>query len=401
MAPLWLLVGAAVGAVVCWLVMRRAGEQMPAPEPVIAEPIPQDDLEVTDLEADRLRSVLDALAVGIVVGDADGVVYRNSVAAGLTGALHTDVLIDEAVEAHLAAAIDGHTRRQVLDLFGPPRTVVVVQATPLDRGALVTIEDITERSRLDAVRTDFVANVSHELKTPVGAIAVLAEALVDEDDPAIVRRFVSKMVHEAHRVGNTIDNLLELSRIELGGEAVRLSVDVPAVIASAIDRVHSLAADRRIRVVSDIDADVTVLGDSRQLVSALGNLVENAVKYSDDDSVVTVTARVADDMLDLAVVDTGVGIPVRDLDRVFERFYRVDRARSRETGGTGLGLSIVRHVATNHGGEVTVSSREGEGSTFTLRLPIVRTPPTNGATTDLSASHPTTSHSTTSQETSP
>jgi two-component system sensor histidine kinase SenX3 len=396
MAALWLLVGAAVGAVVCWLVMQRIAEQAPPPQPMPAQVEPRDDVEVSDLEADRLRSVLDALAVGIVVGDANGVVYRNSVAAGLTGALHADVLIDEAVEAHLAAAMDGHTRRQVLDLFGPPRTVVVVQATPLDRGALVTIEDITERSRLDAVRTDFVANVSHELKTPVGAIAVLAEALVDEDDPAIVRRFVSKMVHEAHRVGNTIDNLLELSRIELGGEAVRLSVDVPAVIASAIDRVHSLATDRRIRVISDIDAEVTVLGDSRQLVSALGNLVENAVKYSDDDSVVTVTARVVDDMLDLAVVDTGVGIPARDLDRVFERFYRVDRARSRETGGTGLGLSIVRHVATNHGGEVTVSSREGEGSTFTLRLPTVRTQHPNDPTADQPAGQ-----STTSQETQP
>jgi two-component system sensor histidine kinase SenX3 len=396
MAPVWLLVGAAVGAVVCWLVMQRIAEQAPPPQPMTAQVEPRDDVEVSDLEADRLRSVLDALAVGIVVGDANGVVYRNSVAAGLTGALHADVLIDEAVEAHLAAAMDGHTRRQVLDLFGPPRTVVVVQATPLDRGALVTIEDITERSRLDAVRTDFVANVSHELKTPVGAIAVLAEALVDEDDPAIVRRFVSKMVHEAHRVGNTIDNLLELSRIELGGEAVRLSVDVPAVIASAIDRVHSLATDRRIRVISDIDAEVTVLGDSRQLVSALGNLVENAVKYSDDDSVVTVTARVVDDMLDLAVVDTGVGIPARDLDRVFERFYRVDRARSRETGGTGLGLSIVRHVATNHGGEVTVSSREGEGSTFTLRLPTVRTQHPNDPTADQPAGQ-----STTSQETQP
>jgi two-component system sensor histidine kinase SenX3 len=341
---------------------------------VITEPPPPAADEAAAPESERLRSVLDALAVGVVVGDADRVIYRNSVAAGLTGALHADVLIDEAVEAHLAAAIDGHTRRQVLDLFGPPRTVVVVQATPLDHGALVTIEDITERSRLDAVRTDFVANVSHELKTPVGAIAVLAEALVDEEDPAIVRRFVSKMVHEAHRVGNTIDNLLELSRIELGGEAVRLSVDVPGVIASAIDRVHSLATDRRIRVVSDIDTDATVLGDSRQLVSALGNLVENAVKYSDENSVVTVAARVVDEMLDLSVTDTGVGIPARDLDRVFERFYRVDRARSRETGGTGLGLSIVRHVATNHGGDVTVSSREGEGSTFTLRIPIVRAP---------------------------
>jgi two-component system sensor histidine kinase SenX3 len=372
MAFVWLLAGIAVGAVTCWLVMRWAGSSDRV-VPVSAD-VPVSHLAPTPSRTDSalLRPALDALGVGVVVGDRTGVVYRNPVAQGVTGTVHTDVLIEEAVEAHLIAALGGGSRRQVLDLIGPPRTVVVVQATPLEEGALVTIEDISERSRLDAVRTDFVANVSHELKTPVGAIAVLAEALMDVDDLDIVRRFVTKMVTEAHRVGITIDDLLELSRIELGGEAVRLGVDVTTVVEGAIDRVHSLADDRRIRVVSDVDIDCVVLGDSRQLVSALGNLVENAVKYSDDDSVVTVSGRVIDEMLELSVTDTGVGIPARDIDRVFERFYRVDRARSRETGGTGLGLSIVRHVATNHGGDVKVTSREGEGSTFTLRIPIAR-----------------------------
>lgn len=372
MALVWLLVGIAVGAVTCWLVMRRVG----APDQVIPTAtevrVPQPATAPPRSESALLRPALDALGVGVVVGDRTGIVYRNPVAHGVTGTVHTDVLIEEAVEMHLIAALGGESRRQVLDLLGPPRTVVVVQATPLDDGALVTIEDISERSRLDAVRTDFVANVSHELKTPVGAIAVLAEALMDVDDLDIVRRFVTKMVTEAHRVGITIDDLLELSRIELGGEAVRLGVDVTAVVEAAVDRVHSLAEDRRIRVVSEVDVDAVVLGDSRQLVSAIGNLVENAVKYSDDDSVVTVCGRVVDEMLELSVTDTGVGIPARDIDRVFERFYRVDRARSRETGGTGLGLSIVRHVATNHGGDVKVTSREGEGSTFTFRIPIVR-----------------------------
>lgn len=372
MAFVWLLIGIAVGAVVCWLVMRRSAISRLATPASVDKPVSPPLEAAPTTESVLLRPALDALGVGVVVGDRTGVVYRNHFAHGVTGTLHTDVLIEEAVESHLSAALEGQTRRQVLDLFGPPRSVVVVEATPLDGGALVTIEDISERSRLDAVRTDFVANVSHELKTPVGAIAVLAEALMDVDDLDIVRRFVSKMVTEAHRVGITIDDLLELSRIELGGEAVRLGVDVPAVIDAAIDRVQSIAEDRRIRVVSQIDAHATVLGDSRQLVSALGNLVENAVKYSDDDSVVTVAAHVVDDMLELSVTDTGVGIPARDIDRVFERFYRVDRARSRETGGTGLGLSIVRHVATNHGGDVKVVSREGEGSTFTLRIPIDR-----------------------------
>jgi len=178
------------------------------------------------------------------------------------------------------------------------------------------------------------------------------------------------MVEESIRAGRTIDDLLELSRIELGGEALKEAVAVGLVIAEAVDRVRTLA-DRRgvvLRVVEPGDR-LKVLGDRRQIVSALGNLVENAIKYSESGKLVEVSASTDGLNVDMRVRDEGMGIPTRDLDRIFERFYRVDRARSRETGGTGLGLAIVRHVATNHGGDVLVSSVEGEGSTFTLRIP--------------------------------
>lgn len=319
-----------------------------------------------------LEQAVDALGVGVVVASAEGeIVFRNAIANGLTGALHSDVLVEEAVEVHLRGALDGQTRRQTIELFGPPRRVVSVSATPLDDGgAVATVEDVTEQSRLDAVRTDFVANISHELKTPVGALSVLAEALAEEDQPEVVHRLADKMVNEAMRVGRTIDDLLELSRIELGGEAVKDVVAASTVIGESVMRAQPLAERRGIVIhVLEPNERVKILGDRRQLVSALGNLVENAVKYSEPDSRVEVMASSDGNWVELTVRDFGMGIPQRDIDRIFERFYRVDRARSRETGGTGLGLAIVRHVATNHGGDVRVASVEGEGSTFTLRIP--------------------------------
>jgi two-component system, OmpR family, sensor histidine kinase SenX3 len=223
------------------------------------------------------------------------------------------------------------------------------------------------------VRTDFVANISHELKTPVGALAVLAETLIDETDPDIVGRIAERLLDEAHRAARTIDDLIELSRIELGGEQLRDGVDVADVIRCAVERGEALAEQRSIRItVLDTETpggSITVTGDRRQLISAVGNLVENAVKYSEPAGQVQIRWRSEGPWVEFMVADQGVGIPARDLDRIFERFYRVDKARSRGTGGSGLGLSIVRHVATNHGGEVLVSSSEGEGSTFVLRIP--------------------------------
>jgi two-component system sensor histidine kinase SenX3 len=325
---------------------------------------------------ERLRLALDALPAGVVVTDGRGtVVLRNRSATHFLGIRHADVLVDEAVGSLLRVALAGEHRRQTLELYGPPKRTVVITAVPVEdavgvAAALATIEDVTERSRLESVRTDFVANISHELKTPVGALALLAEALVGEDEPDIVNRLAQKMVIEAHRVARIIEDLLELSRIELGESPHREVVSVGLIAAEAVERVRHLAEHREIRIeVHEPSRRVNAVGDRRELVSAVANLVENGVKYSDPGSVVEVTARTDGTWVDIDVRDHGIGIPPRDLDRIFERFYRVDRARSRETGGTGLGLAIVRHVATNHGGNVSVTSREGAGSTFTLRIP--------------------------------
>ncbi len=319
-----------------------------------------------------IRDAVNSLSVGVVVVGTDGkVIFRNKLAESVTGVIHSEVLVEEVVEQHLSVALRGETKRQVLDLFGPPRKVFAVSATPLAIGGAVAMtEDITERYLVDAVRTDFVANISHELKTPVGALAVLAEALSQEDDLEIIHRLSEKMVDEAIRVGRTIDDLLELSRIEFGGEAVKDEVDAAVILTESISRAAPLASLHSIKIaMAELSTPLKVVGDRRQLVSAIGNLVENAVKYSESGSSVEVSARPDGDSVEFAVTDFGLGIPARDLDRVFERFYRVDRARSRDTGGTGLGLAIVRHVANNHGGDVSVTSIEGEGSTFSLKIP--------------------------------
>ena len=330
------------------------------------------EIERLRIESARAQAALDGLAVGVVLVDPDGnIVNRNAVAGTLLGAGHAGVLVAEAVDRQLEQAREGRPGRVDVQLFGPPKRVVQVQAALLaDGGVLVTVEDISERARLDAVRTDFVANISHELKTPVGAIALLAETIVDEDDLEVVRRLANKMVDEAHRAATSIDDLLELSRIELDGRAVRDRVSVAGVLRDAVVRSLAAAEQRDIRLDLEEPTDPSaVLGDRRQLVSALSNLIDNAVKYSESGTEVHISTRNANGYVGLVVTDFGVGIPTRDLDRVFERFYRVDRARSRDTGGTGLGLAIVRHVANNHEGEVTVQSVEGEGSTFILSIP--------------------------------
>ena len=386
-------ISAVVGAGAAWIILRNrsvppsqvvsAPEPAPAPRPPAPQPQRTSDptpVHVGREEGPTWASVVDKLNLGVVVMGRHGAVrYRNQKAKSMAGT-HTGLLIDEAVDSALRRALDGEDSRQTLELYGPPQVAVVVAAEPLPDGSgVATIEDVSDRRRVDAVRTDFVANISHELKTPVGALAVLAEALADEDDITVVHRVAERMVNESHRVARTIDDLMELSRIELGEEPVRDTVSVVDVVTGAIDRASPLSEARNIDVaVLDIPDGVAVLGDRRQLTSALGNLVENAVKYSEVGGKVQIRVRVAlgeagdqrGAFAELMVADQGIGIPVADHGRIFERFYRVDKARSRDTGGTGLGLSIVRHVATNHGGEVLVSSQEGEGSTFVLRIPL-------------------------------
>ena len=331
------------------------------------------------LAEDRLTSALMMIPQGVVVFDAAGeIAFRNRVAAGYLTARHGEALVEEAIN-ELADAVELEATTaptRTVELFGPPRRALVLRGISLEQdgrrvGALVVIDDVTDRRRLEAVRRDFVANISHELKTPIGALALLAETLLTEDDPAVARRLAERMLTEAFRVGRTIDDLLELSRIEADEATRQEDVPVGLLIAEAVDRVRGAAEQQGITIeVEEPSARLAVTGDRRQLVSATYNLLENAVKYSDAGSTVQVRARTDGRYVDIDVEDHGIGIPRRDLERVFERFYRVDRARSRETGGTGLGLAIVRHVATNHAGDVRVTSLEGEGSTFTLRVPI-------------------------------
>jgi two-component system sensor histidine kinase SenX3 len=324
----------------------------------------------------RLVRSMEAIPQGVVICDEGGeVVYRNRTAAAFTSARHSEPLVASAIEELLDDALRGLSDRRPLDLFGPPRRALVLHGYPLDdgrqtAGGLVVIEDVTERRRLEAVRRDFVANISHELRTPIGALALLAETLLDEHDPQVAQRLASRVQHEAERVGRTVDDLLELSRIEAEEAHAREPVPVHLVIAEAVEQCRNAAEQRGIPIeVFEPARHLTFLGDRRQLVSAVSNLVDNATKYSEPGSPIEIATRIAGSRIEIDVRDHGPGIPARDLERVFERFYRVDRARSRETGGTGLGLAIVRHVAGNHHGECRVESREGEGSTFTLSIP--------------------------------
>jgi two-component system sensor histidine kinase SenX3 len=445
---------------------------------------------VTESSSDaiRLRRSLDTLTQGVVLCDENGtVIYRNGRANALMVSRHGDALAAQAVTELLQDAWHEGSAERTLDLYGPPRRTLQVRARQIDDGrrplgVIALIEDISERRRLEEIRRDFVANVSHELKTPMGALGLLAETLVSEPDPDVAQRLAGRIHNEAFRVSRIIDDLLDLSRIESEEAPAREPVLVNLVMADAIERVRATADQRSIELVlHEPSPPVAVMGERRQLVSAMHALLENAITYSYDNSKVVIsgtvrratdgaaasfttgstpivtssthTAEAADDdtasalfdsdeaaltteqidsftsvpaltpdptpapapfpettfsdvatsttapaatdgqpstteggddasvarsewntedrdTVRLAVQDHGIGIPARDLDRIFERFYRVDHGRSRDTGGTGLGLSIVRHVANNHQGWVDVESREGEGSTFCLVLPV-------------------------------
>jgi two-component system sensor histidine kinase SenX3 len=368
---LWgVLVGALVAGIGVRIVASRRVRTQAAVsvEPIAAvEVVPEPDID--DL------AVLNGLPLGVVVADPSGkVLVRNQAAASLVGLRHVDILVEQAVERLMDMAIStSSVSSEQLELFGPPPRTLIVVAMPLEiGGAMAVIEDVTERSRIDAVRTDFVANISHELKTPVGALSILAETIQDETDPEVVRMLAAKMVREAQRMSDTISDLLELSRIEMDGTIEHVTIDVAEIVSEAVERNAFVAAQAGVALSSTLPLDVgRIAGDRTQLISALSNLIDNAVKYSDKGGTVRVDAQRSDDQVRITVCDDGIGIPQTDQERIFERFYRVDRARSRGTGGTGLGLSIVRHIMSNHGGQVNVSSREGEGSTFVLTLPTV------------------------------
>jgi two-component system, OmpR family, sensor histidine kinase SenX3 len=337
----------------------------------------QAEFDALSAERDRLTEALRSFEDGVVVVDAAGAeVVRNPMAARFAGARHADALAEDAIEELLQRARGGDWGERELQLFGPPREVLHLVAVPLRAGgelvgAAAFVRDVTEARRTESIRRDFVANVSHELKTPIGALGLLAETLESADDPGIVAQLADRMVREADRLGRIVDDLLDLSLIEAQEAPTREPVPVRIILSDSVERVRAAADAADISVsLDDVVPDLVVDCDQRQVVGALTNLLDNAVKYSDPGGAVEVTAVDGGDRVVLEVRDHGIGIPQRDLERIFERFYRVDRARSRVTGGTGLGLSIVRHVAQAHGGDVMVESREGEGSTFRFVLPL-------------------------------
>ncbi|HEX7442330.1 MAG TPA: histidine kinase dimerization/phospho-acceptor domain-containing protein, partial [Acidimicrobiales bacterium] len=266
----------------------------------------------------RLERSLDAIPQGVLIADLDGEVrFRNRVAETFASARHSDALVEAAVDELLAEALAGTSHDRTIDLFGPPRRTLVIHTVPLADGALVVIDDISERRRLDATRRDFVANISHELKTPVGAMGLLAETLTMEDDPVVARRLAERIVDEAFRMDRTIEDLLVLSRIE-GEEAMEPEpVVAGAAIAEAVERIRPGADQAGISIeVADPDPALVVFGDRRQIVSALYNLLDNAVKYSDEGDVVEVRASSDGTRLTIDVQDHGIGIPKGDLERV-------------------------------------------------------------------------------------
>lgn len=331
-----------------------------------------DDVRLADV---RLERALDELDEGVIVCDATGaVVARNSSARVYSDARHGEALVEAAIQELLADALRGARQQRSIELHSPPRSLQV-RAAPLFVehalvGAIALIYDVTEQRRIAAVRRDFVANVSHELKTPIGALSLLAETIADESDPEVVKRLSAHLRDESFRVSHIVDDLLTLSRIEGDGSIAHVPVAIASIVDEAIGRVRPVAERRDVTIdVASVDQAVEVDGDRSQLTSALFNLLDNAVKYSEAGSSVEVEVAATEAEVIITVRDHGIGIPSRDLERIFERFYRVDKARSRETGGTGLGLAIVRHAVENHGGEVSVTSREGEGSTFVITIP--------------------------------
>ena len=252
---------------------------------------------------------------------------------------------------------------------------LLVKVTPLGKDGLVLIvaDDVSEGDRIDSVRRDFVANISHELKTPIGALSILSEAVLQaSDDPAMVKHFAAKMGDTANRLTELVQQIISLSRLQDADPLTdAAAVDISWAIKSAVDQSQTNADARGIIISFDAEVEANVFGDHEQLVMALHNLIENAINYSPEKTKVAISTRVVANLVEIVVKDQGIGIAEREQTRIFERFYRVDPARSRETGGTGLGLSIVKHVVANHGGDVSVWSQVGEGSSFTLRLPLI------------------------------
>ena len=327
---------------------------------------------------DGIDQVLEVLESAGVVLDPSNNVLRASPGALAMGLVRQQALVHpEFLDLVAGVRRTGETVTQELDVargpYGEGTIRLRVRVARLGtRFILLLAEDRTEAYRLDEVRRDFVANISHELKTPIASVSLLAEALDQAaDEPEQVRRFAGRLTVEASRLAHITSEVIELSRLQ-ARDALRpdVLVRIDDVVAAAVDQNRVVATAKHVEIAVRTSNKAIVYGDRSLMIVAVHNLIANAIAYSNEGGRVGVGAKVVGDTVEIAITDQGIGIEGDDLERVFERFYRVDRARSRETGGTGLGLAIVRHVASNHAGEVRVESLEGEGSTFTLRLPV-------------------------------
>lgn len=365
-----MVVGAVIGAGFAHLV--RVAEERAVRTLAMLDPRPPEGVG-------RLIEALDSMTI---VADASHNVAQASPSAATAGLVLRDARLDE----RLGALVD-RSRASGLPVeadlevprgpFGSAGRNLRVRVAPISvRHFLILIDDRTEAVRVESVRRDFVANVSHELKTPIGAVTLLTEAITEAaDDEEQVRYFAGRLAVEANRLKRLTNELIDLSRLQSTDSMHDATlVDVAEVIELAVDHARVAADAKRIRMTVDAPSGITVLGDPNLLLMGVHNLVTNAIHYSSEGSPVGVGARVNGDVVEVSVTDQGIGIAPEDQERIFERFYRVDQARSRRTGGTGLGLSIVKHVVENHGGDLRVWSRLGKGSTFTVRLPLAEAP---------------------------
>lgn len=317
-------------------------------------------------------------AEAILVGSDDLITYMTDNAKNFN--LHRDNRMNNESLQHLVRAVrrSGTIQEATMELprgpLGTGTHDLLVRVIPLEEDGLICILifDDSEMRRLDSIRRDFVANISHELKTPIGALSILSEAVLGaSDDPDAIVRFATRMQVESKRLSDLVQEIINLSRLQDDDPLKNAQViDLNEVLLNAIDQSELNASARAIELVYSEQAMARIKGDQGQVTMAISNLIENAINYSPEGTRVAIALRVKDGLAEVSVTDQGIGIPEKDLERIFERFYRVDQARSRATGGTGLGLSIVKHVATNHGGDVSVWSVENAGSTFTIRFPI-------------------------------
>ena len=370
---IFFLSGAVATAFVAFFLSKRSSKELS----VAIQNEAQANTTNTEDQLESLMDALDLLPIGVVIVDAKlNRRLRNNAAAAMTGVRYVDILVDQAVDEMLEQIKTTNSGERVLEAVAGTTRFFKIRGQDMDhQRAIVTIEDITEKSRIDTVQTDFVANLSHELKTPIGAVAALADSLNGETETEVVWRLAERIVTESHRMSRIVDDLLDLSRVEFGGTDEWTEIDLGPVLVEVVSTNQHSAKRQGLGLSLTGSAELMVRGDRSHLVSVFSNLVDNAIKYSEAGGIVLVESMIQGDEIVVNVTDHGIGIAERDQKRIFERFYRVDKARSRATGGTGLGLSIVRHIVLEHGGSIDVRSEEGIGSTFMVRLPRVTKQP--------------------------